>query len=44
MNSIFRPYLRKFILVFFEDILIYNPNWHQHLEHVKHAFEILKQN
>lgn len=43
MNSIFRPYLRKFVLVFFDDILIYSLNWTMHLEHVKKAFEILRQ-
>ncbi|KAE8676919.1 hypothetical protein F3Y22_tig00111569pilonHSYRG00069 [Hibiscus syriacus] len=43
MNSIFRPYLRKFILVFFDDILIYSPTWEQHLEHVKLAFSIIRQ-
>lgn len=43
MNSIFRPYLRKFILVFFDDILIYSLSWSCHIEHVKQALSILKQ-
>ena len=43
MNSIFRYHLRKFILVFFDDILIYSSNWDTHLVHVKQTFEILRQ-
>ena len=43
MNSIFRHHLQKFILVFFDDILIYSPDWDQHLVHVRQNFEILRQ-
>lgn len=44
MNSIFHSYLRKFILVFFDDILVYSPNWTKHIEHVRRVFEILRHN
>lgn len=43
MNSIFRPYLRKFVLVFFDDILIYSPDWTTHLEHVHTVLQTLRQ-
>jgi len=43
MNAIFRPHLRKFILVFFDDILIYSPTWEMHLHHVTQTLDILKQ-
>ena len=41
MNHIFQPYLSKFVLVFFGDIVIYSVNWSQHLQHLKLAFEVL---
>ena len=43
MNDIFRPFLRKFILVFFDDILVYSKNLSDHLQHLKNTFELLQQ-
>ena len=34
MNDVLRPYLRRFVLVFFDDILIYSSSWTEHLQHV----------
>ena len=42
MNSIFQPCLWKFILVFFDDILVYSTNWDDHLIHVGRTLEILR--
>jgi len=44
MNHIFNPYLKKFILVFFDDILVYSPNLDQHLAHLRTTFEVLRFN
>lgn len=43
MNSVFREHLRKFVLVFFDDILVYSRTWQDHLEHVRLVFDLLQQ-
>lgn len=38
MNQPFQPYLRKYIIVFFDDILIYSKTFSNHLVHFKSVF------
>ena len=42
MNKILKPYLWVFVLVFFDDILIYNTNWDAHLQHVAKILQLLQ--
>ena len=43
MNSIFNPFLRNFVLVFFDDILIYSRSWKDHVQHVDRVLKLLKE-
>lgn len=43
MQDIFRPYLDDFVLVFFDDILVYSKSEEEHHEHVRKVLEVLRQ-
>lgn len=43
MNEVFCPFLRRFILVFLDDILVYSPTWETHLQHLEATLQKLHQ-
>jgi hypothetical protein len=43
MNHVFHPFLHHFVLVFFDDILIYRKTWTNHLTHVDRVLHLLSQ-
>ncbi|PNY16671.1 retrotransposon-related protein, partial [Trifolium pratense] len=44
MNHIFQHALRKYVLVFFDDILVYSSNWHEHIQHLEMVLKVLQDN
>ncbi|CAI7834527.1 unnamed protein product, partial [Closterium sp. NIES-53] len=43
MNHILRPLLDECVVVYLDDILIYSKDMKQHVEHLRHVFEILRR-
>lgn len=44
MNSVLQPFLRKSMLVFFYDILIYSRSYTEHLQHIRAVLDVLRAN
>lgn len=41
MNQIFKPYLRRFVIVFFDDILVYSKSLEDHESHLRAMLQCL---
>jgi len=44
INMIFHPFLRQFIIIFFDDILIYSGSLADHRRHLEATFQVLLDN
>lgn len=42
MNSVFKPLLRKGVLVFFDDILVYSTSWKELLLHLETILKLMQ--
>ena len=44
MNDIFQYLQRRYVLVFFDDIIVYSINWNDHLSHLANILGTLMKN
>ena len=42
MNHVLRAFIGKFVVVYFDDILVYSKNLNEHIEHLRCVFSVLK--
>lgn len=43
MNKVLQPFLDKFMVVYYDDIIIYNKTLKEHVVHLKQVMEALRE-
>jgi hypothetical protein len=43
MDDVLRPFTKSFVVVYLDDIIIFNKTWEEHIRHIKQVFSSLQQ-
>ena len=43
MNDVLRPFTNSFVVVYMDDILIFNKTWEEHMRHIQQFLSTLRQ-
>jgi hypothetical protein len=43
MDDVLRPFTNSFVVVFLDDILIFNRTWEEHMQHIQHVLSTLQE-
>ncbi len=44
MNDVFKPFLRRFILIFYDDIMVYSTTIEEHISHLWQVLQLMRHN
>jgi len=43
MNHVLRAFIGKFLVVYFDDILLYNKEFDEHMDHLRQVLDVLRK-
>jgi hypothetical protein len=43
LNHVLRAFIGKFVVVYFDNILIYSKEFDEHIDHLRHVLDVLKK-
>lgn len=44
MNQVLKPFINKFVIIYFDEILIYSRTENEHIKHLRMVLTVLQEN